>query len=254
MSIRKGFLRMNLLVVDDDKFIRQDILNLVKWKDFGFNTCLEAANGIEALNLLKEKHIEMVITDINMPRLNGIELIKKGLNIRPKTIFFVLSNYDDFEYVKDALKLGAKDYVLKYQLDEENIYEFIKQFKKINNEPEPIFNDINIISNKNLRSEVSKAINYIENNYQKTITLDSVALYCDISRNYLSTIFKEDTKLNFIDYLNQYRINKACALLRNTNQPIKDISISVGFHDYNYFYRIFKKYTKTKPKDFRINK
>ncbi|MDC7126108.1 MAG: AraC family transcriptional regulator, partial [Spirochaetales bacterium] len=86
-----------------------------------------------------------------------------------------------------------------------------------------------------------KAINYLEDNYNKQLQLSSVAEECKVSASYLSHLFSNQMDINFIDYLNQLRLNKAIELLQEGELSIKEISWTVGYHDPNYFSRVFRK-------------
>lgn len=117
---------MKILVVDDDKIIREDIRNLIDWKSNHFELAGEAANGFEALEFLKSNKADIIITDIYMPILNGVELIKEVKDKYGDIQILVISNYDDFAYVKDAMKYGALDYIMKYKLNENSLVALLK--------------------------------------------------------------------------------------------------------------------------------
>lgn len=106
-----------VLIVDDDKVIRQDLKAILDWQRYGFKVTAEASTGQEALEQMKKNAFDLVITDIYMPVMDGIELIKRAKNEYPSAEFIVVSNYDEFRYVKTAMKYGALDYVLKYEID-----------------------------------------------------------------------------------------------------------------------------------------
>jgi len=105
--------KYKVLLVDDEMIIRQGLRVLIDWKSLGLELVAEAENGESALKLIKEFKPHILITDVKMPKMNGLELIKEinamGLNI--KTI--IISGYDDFAYVKEALKYGVYEYILK---------------------------------------------------------------------------------------------------------------------------------------------
>lgn len=106
-----------VLIVDDDKVIRQDLRAILDWESYGFEVTAEASNGQEALEQMEKAAFDLVIADIYMPVMDGIELIQRAKNEYPSTEFIVVSNYDEFRYVKTAMKYGALDYVLKYEID-----------------------------------------------------------------------------------------------------------------------------------------
>lgn len=102
-----------VLLVDDEPQIRQGLQAKIRWKEHGFICCGEASNGKEALQMIDVERPHVVITDIRMPEMDGVALLKEGVRRYPELFFIVLSGYDDFPYVKAALQYGAKDYLLK---------------------------------------------------------------------------------------------------------------------------------------------
>ena len=118
-----------ILIADDDKLIREDILSLIDWEKQGFVIAAQASNGQEALDILNNDRIDIVITDIYMPIIDGVELIKTAKPLYPDIEFIVISNYDDFVFVKDAMKYGACDYILKYEIDQDNFTVLLENFK-----------------------------------------------------------------------------------------------------------------------------
>ena len=112
---------MNILIVDDDTLIRNWLsMLLTQLKQYEIRI-FEATDGIEALELCAKAPIDLVITDIKMPQLNGIDLIRRLKNEYPHIRTSVLSSYDDFDYVRIALKCGALDYILKAEMKIEDI-------------------------------------------------------------------------------------------------------------------------------------
>jgi two-component system response regulator YesN len=111
----------NVLIVDDDKLILQDLVNLIDWHKYGFNIVGEAYNGVEALKIVNAEPVDLIITDIYMPKMNGVELVRNVKKTYPHINIIIISNYDDFSYVKEAMKLGASDYVLKYEIQENSL-------------------------------------------------------------------------------------------------------------------------------------
>lgn len=117
-----------VMIVDDEMLARVGIKSLIPWEDNGFVVAGEAENGRKAYEWLMDNPVDIVITDIKMPIMNGIELISKVRQHYPKIKFLVLSSFDDFEYVREALKNGAEDYIIKLQMKPE---ELLDQLRKI---------------------------------------------------------------------------------------------------------------------------
>lgn len=113
---------IKVMIVDDEPFIRQGLRILIDWEKYGYSICAEAANGKEAAEKLRAEEYDLVITDIKMPNMNGIELIEyTWLNISKQVRFILLSGFYEFEYAKKAIKYGAVDYILKPVQKEELI-------------------------------------------------------------------------------------------------------------------------------------
>ncbi|AGC69198.1 Two component transcriptional regulator, AraC family [Thermoclostridium stercorarium subsp. stercorarium DSM 8532] len=102
-----------VLLVDDERIIREGIASLINWKNCGFELIGAAESGIEALHMIKTYKPEVVITDIKMPALNGLELMAEVKKDYPETIFVVLSGYGEFDYANEAMKYGVRHYLLK---------------------------------------------------------------------------------------------------------------------------------------------
>jgi two-component system response regulator YesN len=120
---------MKVLLVEDETLVRRFIKSLIDWEANGFMIAGEASNGEEAWSILEKHPIDIVLTDIRMPALNGFELIKR---IREKQLpceVVILSSYDDYEYVRTALKLQVSDYVHKATISEQELLDTLKQAK-----------------------------------------------------------------------------------------------------------------------------
>ena len=102
-----------VLIVDDERIAREGIKGAITWEDVGATVCGLAKNGLEAFELIRIERPEIVITDVRMPGLNGLELIAKVKEEFPETQFIVLSGYEEFEYAKTAMQYGVKHYLTK---------------------------------------------------------------------------------------------------------------------------------------------
>lgn len=102
-----------ILIADDEYWTREKIRNMIEWEQYGLEFLEPAEDGEDALQRMEDGHPDIVITDINMPFVNGIELVKAIREKYPQVIVIVLSGYDDFDYVRSTLVAGAVDYLLK---------------------------------------------------------------------------------------------------------------------------------------------
>lgn len=414
-----------ILIVDDEAIIRKGLKTIVDWDKLQCNVCGEACDGIEAIEMVKTYMPDMIIIDIRMPGMNGIDAIKYIKGIDKKCKIIILSGYRDFEYMQSAIKLGAFDYILKpskvvdivnvvqraiNQIEEEKkkenevdklrknaedstvalrqklLYDlllnatsqtgsiadelklcnlnienyrvvaieisnldsectsfrlqgisdlFYDTFKKhcnvfsvkisynkfvyiisssdkdilmqetegklneliksineyynfkisagISDRGQDLFRlsvyfkqavkylgpkseynqclDINKDEISEKRETPDKAIfmplvikntvDYLNKNYKNNITLNEMAEYNNISSFYLSRLFAKETGKTFVDYLNEIRIEKAKALLKENNYKYYEIADMVGIKDAHYFSKIFKKYTGLTPSDYK---
>ena len=102
------------IIVDDDVFFHNNLKQLISWESEGFTICGTAVNGVEALNLIAAVKPDLMITDMSMPGINGVDLIRQAFTLHPRLKVIALSAYKDFHYVKESLKMGAVDYLLKH--------------------------------------------------------------------------------------------------------------------------------------------
>ncbi|MDU7031352.1 MAG: response regulator [Clostridiales bacterium] len=120
---------MKILVVEDDFIVRKGIILSLDWEKEGFQICGEAANGVSGFELVKELQPEIILTDIRMPREDGLSLSKRIRSAYPWMKIVILSGYDDFSYAKQALQIGVFEYLLK-PIDADELLETVVKLKK----------------------------------------------------------------------------------------------------------------------------
>lgn len=116
---------IRVLIVDDDKLVRQGLISAMPWGDYGMRVIGEANNGEKALEFLKANQVDLLLTDLAMPVMSGIELMREARTLDPSLFIVVLTLHQDFEYVQEALRLGAIDYIAKVQLERERFEEVL---------------------------------------------------------------------------------------------------------------------------------
>ena len=102
-----------VLIIDDESIIRKGIKNIINWKQLDCEVCADASDGIEGIELIKKYLPEVIITDIRMPGMDGLSMIKQVKGIVPYSKIIILTGYRDFDYVQEAIKFGAFDFLLK---------------------------------------------------------------------------------------------------------------------------------------------
>ena len=123
-----------ILLVDDEPFILEGLKHIINWDEHGIEIAGQASNGLEAMEILSSTRVDILLTDIRMPKMNGLELIRMAREKDASIHSIVLSGYDDFEYVKEALKLGIENYLLKPVSREELSATLLNTVKKIEKE------------------------------------------------------------------------------------------------------------------------
>ena len=119
------------LVADDDFLVRSYLKTLDSWEKAGYEIVDDAEDGEEAYGFLQKEKIDVLVTDLTMPVMDGIELIRKIREENRDIYIIVLSCHDDFEYVKEAMRLGADEYVLKNSLDEDSLYDTLEKSARL---------------------------------------------------------------------------------------------------------------------------
>ncbi len=104
---------LKVLIADDEQLICSMIIKMIPWDEMGLTVAGTADNGLETLALIREKHPDIVITDIRMPGIDGLEMIRQAMEIAPDTEFVIISGYKNFEYAHQALTMGVRHYLLK---------------------------------------------------------------------------------------------------------------------------------------------
>ena len=235
---------IKVLIADDERFTRQGILDMVDWDKLNVSEVKEAYDGINALEILKDFEPNILLTDVRMPRLNGIDLAFKARELYPNCMILFMSGYSDNEYLQSAIKLQAINYVAKpIEIEEleENLnnasLEFVKNTTIHNSIEHTIANEISSIEN-------SEAVNSIISSYFSKDFNDKL-----VDGQYVSVLIKIykiiPNKHLFIDKIRE--IIHGCGLEGFVSmQNEKDIVLQIFFskniksiHNSNVFQSFF---------------
>lgn len=234
-----------VFIADDEMWITIGLKKLIEKSGQPFTVVGEANNGVAALEELEKKRPDILFTDIRMPGYNGLELLEKlkekGLDM--KVIF--VTGYADFEYAQTAIRLGAFDYLLK-PIDEEKLGEVLERLLESEGEQGDSESEVPFTT-------VQCIIQEIRERYAEPITLTDLAKKYGISISHLSGLLKEELQLSFSEYVASKRIQKAKELLADERLSIEEIAEQVGYSDYFYFTKVFKKNTGISPSKYRKN-
>lgn len=250
----------SVILVEDEEIIRRGIRCSISWEKFGCQVVGEAGNGVEGEKLIEELNPDIVIADINMPIIDGLEMISET-KTKYDYVAIILTGYSEFEYAKKAIQNGVLGYVLKpLNMDEmEDILEqavlecrnnyYLRQKNKDIQE----MASISLLKNKKDYRDpfVDQVLEYLEENYQKKITFADLKQKFHYSERYISQRFQKAVGTTVIEYLNRYRIQKALDLIKNGELPISEIGWKCGIGEYKYFNYVFKKYIGCSVKEYQ---
>lgn len=246
---------LKVLVVDDEFIVRTGLINCIDWEALHLKLIGEASNGREALDIIIKETPDLILLDLIMPEMNGMELIQKLEELNIKTNIIILSCHEDYSYVRDAFKKGVRDYILKLSATPEEISGMIRDVsQKILEEQKDSFSDPlhKLKEQKQIRSDITDALNYMEEHYRDNITLSDIASHIHMSKNHLSYLFRKETGHAFSDCLTELRISRAKELLTSGKRySIAEIAEMAGFSDTGYFCKVFKKSTGMSPNRYK---
>jgi two-component system sensor histidine kinase YesM len=245
--------RMMVLIVDDEPYMIEYIKKLVDWGSYGFTQVLTAKGGSMARNLLQEHHPELLITDIKMPKISGLDLSRIIKENHYPTKVIIISGYSEFEYAQQAVRYGVSEYLVKPVLKkdfEESLGRVLeKSFDKAADKQSRTKGMQGIQCDQ--RDVITCVKKYIEVNYGKNLSLDALGEIAHLHPAYLSKIFKETTEENLSNYITDVRMQKAAQLLEQTELRIHEIMEQVGYQKSQYFSKLFKARYEVTPKAYR---
>ena len=242
---------LKVLVVEDEELIRRGIVLAVDWAALDCVVVGEAANGEEALEAVERLGPTLIITDLKMPRMDGIELLRRLRESGNNVYVIILTAYDSFEYAQSALRLGAVDFLLKPFHDgdlEMAVQRLQKRMSSAAAQAEPIPG----LKKGDKSRYVLEAMDYIGGHYNDPgISVASIAQHLGISEGHLSHTFKKETDYTLLNYLTRFRIQKAMALLREGRVKVYEAAEQVGYRDVTHFSATFKKVVGVSPSEYQ---
>ncbi len=244
---------LRVIIVEDENIIREGLSVTLDWPALQCTLVGTAANGKEGLALIRATKPDIVITDIRMPEMSGLQMAEMAQAEGFQVAFIFLTGYDDFKYVRQALRLRAVDYLLK-PIDEEELVNVISEIvtaKNVSVAPAvQLFDCRHYLEDANLNIYVRQTLNYIKREYKEKINVEIIADKLNVSSSYLSRKIKEATQSTFGEILTKYRLQEAVKLLYMGKYRNYEIAYLTGFGDYKNFCTAFKKQFSMSPKEY----
>ncbi len=238
-----------VLLVDDEYYVRKGLLRRfdpVQGDDF--RVIAEAENGEEALAMIKKHAIQLVITDIRMPVMDGLELTSRIHREYPDLLVVILTGYPDFEYAQKALRYGAFDYLVK-PVSEEALESLLTRVRTRLSEKYELPEEEGLA--RSGEECVRMAIRYMREHYMENIDISVLAADLGFHSSYLTRLFGKYVGVTPLKYLTNLRIEEAQRLLLDTDLTIGEVGERVGYPDQFHFSKTFRKATGVNPSAYR---
>jgi two-component system response regulator YesN len=233
---------MKLLIADDEEPVLRMIRRFVEWEAIGLEECGTASDGDELYQKIKETHPDIVLTDITMPGMNGLEVIARCMEEEIMPRFIILSAYATFEYARQALRLGVDEFLTK-PIQRRELNQTLKNSaEKIKKDNTQEYAESQVINH---------ACEYIEMHFDEQLQMTDVAGQVFLSSNYFSHLFRLETGKRFTEYLTDVRIKHAKKWLKDPEYTVDMVASMCGYDDARYFSRVFKTATESTPQEWK---
>jgi len=251
---------MTIVIIEDEELILNGVESIIKTHAHFPCKILKANSAKDGLMLSRKLNPNLIITDIVMPGMTGLDLVEQVRKEKLCEHFIVLSGHDNFSFAQRAIRCGVLDYILK-PINKEYLLSLIDQVHKSlpqelfpdseNNLPNiPFFEQT--FNTSHYPSSLEKVIAYIQQNYTKDICLQSISEHLFLHPSYVSTLINKYMGLSFSNYLDFIRITKASKLLiHRQDLSVAEISFLAGYSNERRLYHAFQKHLLMTPGDFR---
>ncbi len=241
-----------VVVAEDEELLLHSLVKKIEQTNLGFTVIGTAQTGEQAYQLIKENTPDLLITDIRMPVMNGMELIAKLHQRFPGLRVIIISGFSDFSYAQEAIRHQVFEYLLK-PIDNEELYQTLFHVKTglvlEQQSYETLFQGNFECSTPEQLAAVLHE--YIVNHFTDNINLNLIANSLNYSPGYLTKVFLQEYNCSPSKFIISLRIQKAQFLLHTTDLSIRQIGEAVGYPEQGYFSRIFKKQTGSSPYEYR---
>ncbi len=244
-----------VVLVDDERLIVQGLTKVVPWGKLGCEVAGTAHDGISGLELIRKIRPDIIMTDIRMPNMDGLTMLAAIHSEYPRIQTAVLTAYRDFEYAREAIRLGVSRYLLKpSKMDEleEAVQWMTQQLDRMPaEEAYPETEEAQSVTAAG-NHIVQAALRYMQDNCREAhLSLTEVADHVYVSQWHLSKLLNRETGQSFFDLLARMRIDEAKKMLKDPATRVHEIAEATGYADVAHFSRSFKKYTGMTPGEYR---
>lgn len=251
---------MNVILIDDEEVAVNALKRRVDWKKYGMDEVFVAHSMAEAQSVFQEKNIDVMLCDIEMPQGSGLDLFEWVKSYYPTVECVYVTCHPEFNYMRKAMQLGSADYVLK-PIDYEELdailtklAERVRCQRRIEAIPPELLQaktgeEAEACHTKD--SVVDTVKRYVREHIQEDIYIGDLARQVFLNEQYLMRVFKKTTGISILEFITQERLWLAQELLKTSEYPINRVADMVGYGNYSYFTKLFKRHTGLTPQGFR---
>lgn len=250
---------IRLLIVDDEPLVQAGVKSMLNWNSCDIEICGVCSNGAEALQIIERFHPEIVITDIWMPVMDGLRLLKTCRERYGELpVFLMLTGHEDFHCAREAIHYGVEEYILKTELTAQSLERIISHVLlkiKTLQQTQDIFRQKkdfyeNTAGKKMHQNVIIQVQRYMQDHCTQKLSLGETASAFGLSPNYLSTLFTKNCGCSFTEFRNHIKIEEAKKLLNGGTMKIYEIAEHLGFENAFYFSKVFKKAEGISPREY----
>lgn len=241
---------LNLVIVEDESNIRECLVHLFPWDSLGIHVAAAFSNGQDAFHYLSAEHADILLTDIRLPNISGLDLIRMLRENKNPIEVVILTGYKHFDYARQAIRYKVHDFLLKPIKYEELTAAMLRIKDLLENTDDPSVDSPDEADNTYHQKLIAMAKEYVENHLCDA-SLENTAVYVHLSPGYFSKLFHKITQSTFSDYLTRCRMERAAQLLNDVKFKTYEVSLMVGYDNPKNFTRAFKQYFKVTPREYR---
>ena len=240
-----------VMLIDDESLIVEGLRKVVRWADYGCEVVATAEDARSGTELIREKQPQILFTDIRMPGQDGLTMLAGLRSEFPDMQVTVLTGYRDFEYARQAIRLGVCRYMLKPS-DLEELQEAVREMVRRLDSQQDRAEEAESPEDQAAHGYVvENALSWMREHCTEHISLEDVASQVFVSQWHLSKLINRETGMGFLDLISRMRVEQAKKLLADPARRISDAAYESGFSDVAHFSKTFKKITGQTPGEYR---
>lgn len=243
----------SMIVVDDEPTILSGLCDLYPWNNWGFEVVGAYLTADSALEALHGSLTDVVLTDIRMPGMDGLSFASMLSRAFPATCVVLMSAYDDFEYIRQAMRSGVIEYLVKPVRYDQIVSTFMKVHRILSKADTPPDKLSNASDNEYHQQIVHYVRSYVESS-PATATLEGAAASIGFTPGHISRIFHQYSGTTFSDYLASQRMTMAAQMLSGPYPSLKDVAYWVGYDSVKSFTQAFVRHYGMTPAEYALGK